>query len=116
MDHEDDRRAGRIVTLAAILALAEKATPGPWVCDLDRDERGADVRQADPDGYGICNINPDDGQFVAALSPEVVAALVRYVMAAEEAFTVLSDDEAYASAADACDAAMDALTAALVKP
>ena len=79
--------------LERLLALAGKATPGPWELEhrtnayseigVYNSTRKRWTRVADVSALSPC---VDNASFIAACSPEVVAALVQVAMAAEEYF------------------------------
>ena len=80
------------VDLEALAKLAQEATPGPWEAGIETPE---DPVVFGPNGEWIANVGawgkdatPDimacaDAMFVAAVSPDVVLALVRVALAAK---------------------------------
>lgn len=83
-----------MTTLDELLALAEQATPGPWHADevyAGVDDDGEEVatgwfRDCDLGTVDVGDYNTlrwEDARYIAALSPEVVKALVAVAEAAE---------------------------------
>lgn len=107
--------------LGALKALAEKATPGPWVVTGgDNNLYGVDA-QDDYVTLSDSTLPVSDAEFIAAANPEVVLALIERVQAAEAVIAEVT--EAWWSGTepgddgilytDQVEAAMDAIWAAL---
>ena len=90
------------VDLAALAKLASEATPGPWhfedvsdgwdgrTVDLE-DARGTSILSGwGYDAWGI-NVGDADAAYIAAASPDVVAALVRVALAAQETLSFIAE-------------------------
>jgi hypothetical protein len=79
------------VDLAALAKLASEATPGPWKSILPGDLSWKDRRsyrcvafsRRRDERYTTSPLLPLDAAFIAAASPDVVAALVRVALAAK---------------------------------
>ena len=74
-----------IPALSRLLELARKATPGPWYKNAKYVRAGKSI--AEPTGQTIADVRyrngANDAAYIAALSPELVAALVKVAESAE---------------------------------
>ena len=75
--------------ISELLELAKKATPGPWcyLQSLNQDgEKCWDIADEDTSGFGYIGEIGDkfNAQYIAALSPDKMIALLEYVQGLEE--------------------------------
>lgn len=81
-----------MIPLSVLAELAAKATPGPWEVNAHRNVASRHV--APPGSYQTVasNLLYEDAAFIAACSPDVVAALVRAVQAGTENYPGAIED------------------------
>lgn len=75
------------IELNELLALAEKATPGPWRCygfPMFEPKKYFGVQVEKPSNIMFDDANKQDAEFITAANPVVVADIIKRLLVAEE--------------------------------